>query len=211
MAESPGSTLSSINSDDFAEEMRLKYSRELSIPSSLPGDESRSALPPSKRRRIGASTYDSARTPMSSALEDADPGSPATSISSDTSADVPNSPGAIALLGGAGGSGDTNDDDKHHDQISACRWEGCDAGDLGNMDNLVQHIHDQHIGTKANKYACEWDDCARKGHGHASGYALRAHMRSHTREKPFYCQLPGMLCFELIMKWHQFRSVFTLL
>ena len=58
------------------------------------------------------------------------------------------------------------------------------------MDNLVDHIHDVHIGQRQKKYSCEWEKCARKGMPHASGYALRAHMRSHTREKPFYCQLP---------------------
>lgn len=73
-----------------------------------------------------------------------------------------------------------------------CRWAGCNE-DLGNMDDLVKHIHDDHIGSRKAKYACEWDDCSRKGMTHASGYALRAHMRSHTREKPFYCTLPGML------------------
>jgi uncharacterized Zn-finger protein len=59
------------------------------------------------------------------------------------------------------------------------------------MDNLVEHLHDDHIGTRQKKYSCEWSDCTRKGIPHASGYALRAHMRSHTREKPFYCTLPG--------------------
>lgn len=64
-------------------------------------------------------------------------------------------------------------------------------GDLGDMDALVEHIHKDHIGARQKKYACEWEDCNRKGMPHASGYALRAHMRSHTREKPFYCALPG--------------------
>jgi hypothetical protein len=74
--------------------------------------------------------------------------------------------------------------------VTVCKWEGCEVGDLENMDNLVEHLHDDHIGTRQKKYSCEWSDCTRKGIPHASGYALRAHMRSHTREKPFYCTLP---------------------
>ena len=58
------------------------------------------------------------------------------------------------------------------------------------MDQLVSHIHTVHIGQRQKKYSCEWEGCSRKGMPHASGYALRAHMRSHTREKPFYCALP---------------------
>lgn len=57
----------------------------------------------------------------------------------------------------------------------------------------MQHIRAEHVGGKHKKYLCEWADCSRKGQPHASGYALRAHMRSHTREKPFYCSIPGEL------------------
>ncbi|KAF8422029.1 hypothetical protein EV426DRAFT_535926 [Tirmania nivea] len=99
-------------------------------------------------------------------------------ISSDTSGSVPGSP-----------RDHHNDDGEFAEQVTVCRWAGCNA-DLGNMDALVKHIHDGHIGSRKAKYACEWDDCSRKGMTHASGYALRAHMRSHTREKPFYCTLP---------------------
>ena len=99
-------------------------------------------------------------------------------VSSDTSGSVPASPGV-----------DPHDDDTL-EQVSICRWEGCGI-DLGNMDSLVKHIHDIHIGTRKATYSCQWDDCNRKGLPHASGYALRAHMRSHTKEKPFYCSLPG--------------------
>ncbi|KAF8468855.1 hypothetical protein BDZ91DRAFT_721254 [Kalaharituber pfeilii] len=99
-------------------------------------------------------------------------------VSSDTSGSVPGSP-----------RDHHNDDGEFAEQVTVCRWAGCNE-DLGNMDDLVKHIHDDHIGSRKAKYACEWDGCSRKGMTHASGYALRAHMRSHTREKPFYCSLP---------------------
>lgn len=113
-------------------------------------------------------------------------------ISEDTDGSVPASP-THHSHGGIGGRGQEQDEDSlAHEQISVCKWDGCTFGDLGNMDKLVEHLHDDHIGTRQKKYSCEWVECNRKGIPHASGYALRAHMRSHTREKPFYCSLPGM-------------------
>lgn len=129
-------------------------------------DESSPSASPAPPRR--ASTTISSHPPSPSP----------SSISSDTSGSVPGSPGL-----------DAHDEDAH-EQVTICRWDGC-GSDLGNMDSLVKHIHDEHIGTRKATYACQWDDCTRKGMSHASGYALRAHMRSHTKEKPFYCSLPG--------------------
>ncbi|PLB43875.1 putative C2H2 finger domain protein [Aspergillus steynii IBT 23096] len=177
MAESPGSPLSSIASDDMSDRETEK----------LPFSPSASNLPPSKRRRTGVASWDR-NTPVSTTFQDEiPPPSPSSTISSDSSGDIPNSPGTWALIGGS------QDDDytgQGNDQVTVCRWDGCDVGDLGNMDDLVQHIHNDHVGSRQKKYSCEWSDCTRKGQTHASGYALRAHMRSHTREKPFYCALP---------------------
>ncbi|OAX83438.1 hypothetical protein ACJ72_02201 [Emergomyces africanus] len=179
MADSPGSPLSSLASEEFAEDMKFEdhpNSPTISTPQ----------MPPSKRRRTGISSWDR-HTPISSVHEDMPPVSPSASISSDTSGELPNSPLTLALIGGG-----VEDDysGQGRDQVTVCQWEGCDANDLGNMDALVKHIHDDHIGSRQKKYLCEWSDCARKGQTHASGYALRAHMRSHTKEKPFYCTLP---------------------
>ena len=192
MTDSPGSPLSSIASDDISDRDDVKH--VLSPSGSNKDITSSSNMPPSKRRRTGAASWDR-NTPVSTTYQDdlpPAPASPSSSISSDTDGEIPNSPNTLALLGGS------QEDDysgQCNDQVTVCRWEGCDAGKLGNMDDLVHHIHNDHIGTRQKKYSCEWADCNRKGQTHASGYALRAHMRSHTREKPFYCSLPGMFFF----------------
>jgi hypothetical protein len=140
-----------------------------------------------------APAWDSRRDATPDALDELD-----TDVSDDSWGSVPASPthhaaGAAGAGAGAGGAAaaSKDDDDTMQEQVSFCKWDGCTAGDLGDMDRLVQHLQDDHIGTRQKKYSCEWMDCSRKGSAHASGYALRAHMRSHTREKPFYCSLPG--------------------
>lgn len=131
-------------------------------------DEARG--PPSKRPRLDPS-------PPGGIEFDA-----LSSISSDTSGDVPSSPTTLTR---------PDDEEPHHEQVTKCQWDGCAIGDLANMDKLVEHIHNEHIEGRQKKFTCEWDDCSRKSMPHASAYALKAHMRSHTREKPFYCALPG--------------------
>ena len=170
MADSPVSTLSSHGSSEFMEDVKLE-DREASLDLDNPDS---ATMPPSKRQKIGANSYRS--TPQYDGQNDYG------DISSDTSGSVPSSP----LLG----NGYVADDDQS-EQVSECRWRNCRVGDLGNMDALVHHIHEDHIGQRQKRYACEWENCPRIDASHASGYALKAHMRSHTKAKPFYCALPG--------------------
>ncbi|KAG9248385.1 hypothetical protein BJ878DRAFT_45815 [Calycina marina] len=128
------------------------------------------AMPPAKRQRFGEP---SRATPVS--VHDDNFGY----ISSDTDGDVPTTPSNLRV-----------EDDDAHEQVTVCAWEDCDAGDLRDNDKLVSHIANEHIEGRSKKYTCEWVGCVRKSIAHASGYALKSHMRSHTREKPFFCSLP---------------------
>lgn len=193
------SPLSSVPSDEEDIERDWHSADESISATGSPSVSTPRAMPPYKRRRTGASAYDHP-TPLST-VGDAQmpaPPSPPGSISSDSSADVPNSPSFAHFapthpLSSSYAASQANPDDPESGdgvQVTRCLWSECSEPEQGNMDRLVDHIHSEHIGQRQKRYSCEWEGCNRKGITHASGYALRAHMRSHTREKPFYCQLP---------------------
>ncbi len=203
-----GSPLSDIDSDEFPDDVKFNgrmrsHSRDSTISAS--DDETTSALsvatpahdmPPAKRRKTGTSSYDHATPQSASTL--VPPRSPTGSISSDSSGSVPTSP-SFANLGpthplstayAAAQANPENPDSADYVQVTRCLWDGCTDQEQGNMDRLVAHINDVHIVPRQKKYYCEWENCVRKGQPHTSAYALKAHMRSHTKEKPFMCQLP---------------------
>ncbi|XDG10623.1 hypothetical protein ABKA04_010238 [Annulohypoxylon sp. FPYF3050] len=128
------------------------------------------APPPSKRQKLGESRASSSVhvEPEPEPEQDSDHDDLDGDISSDTSGDIPNSPINAKL-----------DEDEFQEQVTVCAWDGCRAGDLGNMDKLVEHIHNDHIESRQKKYTCEWVGCTRKSMAHASGSdALAKHMRT---------------------------------
>ncbi|GAA6021252.1 hypothetical protein JCM10207_002589 [Rhodosporidiobolus poonsookiae] len=81
----------------------------------------------------------------------------------------------------------------------------CDWGDCGlefwEIEPLVEHVHSAHafpdethggppVGKKGASYICDWAGCPRRGKTQGSKFALVAHLRSHTGEKPFHCPRP---------------------
>lgn len=187
--DSPGSPLSEHSDDEFQDQE--EYHRTLHSPMSAVTPEPDHPRPTKRQRTQGPSMRDDHHANNFTQIPEAHPDE---DVSSDSEGSVPGSPNlvATAVVGGPPEEDDYGAYRHQGEQVSYCRWDGCPAAELGNMDLLVQHLHDEHIHARQKKYSCEWENCNRKGIPHASGYALRAHMRSHTREKPFYCTLPGM-------------------
>ncbi|KAK5675393.1 hypothetical protein LTS10_011835 [Elasticomyces elasticus] len=162
-------------------------SSELSSPPSIESDhdstDALSTARPAKRRKRN-NTKEPITTPFprdDSQIPANDPTDWETiSLSSDSLSSAPGSPSHSEWA-------------SRDDAQTECLWRDCPFGEAGNNDELVIHVQSTHCATggpKRVKYICEWGECQRKTSSHPSGYALKAHMRSHTKEKPYYCALP---------------------
>ena len=197
MADSPAS---SDLSDPPSGESDIEEQLSTAVPSSRPSvdithaDADHLAPPPSKRRRTGGGNTHTPRAPSSQPADDKD-GDDTLSISSDDFSSAPGSP--------------THDEYSLRDEAQTlCLWRDCAYGDAVNNDELVKHVQSTHCATggpKKTKYVCEWGECQRKTSNHPSGYALKAHMRSHTKEKPYYCALPGMYIHSTASRWETYE------
>lgn len=86
---------------------------------------------------------------------------------------------------------ETAADDSEPPLQLVCLWRDCDTP-FETMDQLNEHVTEQHIGSGKACYSCDWQGCHRKQKPFTKRHKMYNHLRTHTGERPFRCLVPGM-------------------
>ncbi|KAF9138450.1 hypothetical protein BG015_002383 [Linnemannia schmuckeri] len=86
-------------------------------------------------------------------------------------------------------SGTATDDAEPPLQL-ICLWRDCDTP-FETMEQLNEHVTEQHIGSGKACYSCDWQGCHRKQKPFTKRHKMYNHLRTHTGERPFRCLVPG--------------------
>ncbi|CAG8489057.1 13234_t:CDS:2 [Acaulospora colombiana] len=74
--------------------------------------------------------------------------------------------------------------------VHRCMWRGCTKV-LNTLDTLISHVGDAHIGSGKATYACDWEGCLRGQKPFTKRHKMYNHLRTHTGERPFVCNING--------------------
>nr|XP_006823312.1 PREDICTED: transcriptional activator GLI3-like [Saccoglossus kowalevskii] len=121
--------------------------------------------------------------------------SPPATVSSSTNADIKNL--------NVGTPGDPMKDEEDVAIVTDCEWGEC-RKHFETLEELVQHINNDHIHAERKDFVCRWKDCIREQKPFKAQYMLVVHMRRHTGEKPHKCTFEG--CFKAYSRLENLKT-----
>ncbi|KAG1473581.1 hypothetical protein G6F56_000876 [Rhizopus delemar] len=75
-------------------------------------------------------------------------------------------------------------------QRTQCEWREC-RKEFDQLQELIAHVNNKHIGSGKPSYFCEWKNCQRNEKPFIKRHKMCNHLRTHTGERPFICTEEG--------------------